>query len=83
MDAPVDRLLTEDAAFKFLVDLGLPIGRSTWHKWCLTRDVPIATIFNGRKLRDPVALLEWVLDEVKELRAQRAQAKRPAARKHA
>jgi hypothetical protein len=86
MDAPVsDKLLTEDTAYKFLVDLGLPIGRSTWHKWCLRteRPVPVATVFNGRKLRDPVDLLEWVISEcdpapvrlilaLKDLRAQRA-----------
>jgi hypothetical protein len=89
MDAPIlDRLLTEDSSYEFLVSLGLPIGRSTWHKLCLRRErpVPVATTFLGRKLRDPLQLLEWVLKEcdppppqlisaLSELRAQRGQSK--------
>jgi hypothetical protein len=87
-----DKLLTEDTAFQFLVDLGLPIGRSTWHKWCLRteRPVPVATVFNGRKLRDPVDLLEWVIAEcdpaparlitaLEDLRTQRATSRSPTS----
>jgi hypothetical protein len=69
MGAPLppvlDKLLTEDAARSYLTDLGLPIGRSTFHKRCLRPDraPPVATTFNGRKLRDPVSLLEWAIKE--------------------
>jgi hypothetical protein len=89
MDASIlDRLLTEDSSYEFLVSLGLPIGQSTWHKLCLRRErpVPVATTFLGRKLRDPLQILEWIIHEcdppppqlisaLSKLRTQRGQSK--------
>jgi hypothetical protein len=80
-------LLTEDEAFAFLNELGLPIGRSTFHKICAgiggKMGPPVATVWLGRKLRDPVDLLEWAIAEcdpaparlvaaLEDLRTQRA-----------
>jgi hypothetical protein len=80
-------LLTEDESFEFLNRLGLPIGRSTFHKICAgignKKGPPVSTTWLGRRLRDPVQLVEWALTQcdppppalklaLDDLRAQRA-----------